>query len=432
MKHLAFFCVTLSFLFAGLSTALPGAEGPPPIRVLIVDDQGPGYYHMPTATPLRDMIRQDKRFDVVLVEDAEILGTDLPFDYDVVLLHFKNYRIPKRNAAMKAHLEKFVEEGGGLFVFHFSCGAFEDWAECDKLFGRVWDPKKPPHDPYGLFTVQIIDKEHPVTATLDDFETHDELYTCLKDSEVPIHILADAVSKVDGKRHPMAFVLERDKGRVFHTTLGHDAKSLSAAEFQKMIKHALLWCAKRENLSTANSVPTKEAEEAGDARIKEISVSVPEGAKLRAYFDCGGSGRFEEGLKIVAPEEAKPWEFRADFSLDGIAPQQMTILFDPDQLSFMIEGLDRTKKYQLNLVWWDFDASGRSQSIVAKTPDESMVKILRAGTALPDFKLSKLPPKTVITFLPMALVRDGKLMLCVKNEGGVNAVVSEIWINEIP
>lgn len=214
-------------------------------RVLIVDDHRSGYYRMPTGLTLRKQIKADKEFDVVLVEDAEVLGTDLPFDYDVVLLHFKNYILPKRNAAMKANLEKFVEGGGGLFIYHFSCGAFEDWPEFDRLAGRVWDPKKPPHDPYGLFTVRIIDKEHPITSNLADFEIQDELYTCLKDSDVSIRILAEAVSKVDSRKYPMAFVLERGKGRVFHTTLGHDDRSLSSEGFQTLIRHALRWCAKK-------------------------------------------------------------------------------------------------------------------------------------------------------------------------------------------
>jgi len=217
-----------------------------PIRVLILDDQSPEYYPMPTATKLRDIIREDKRFEVVLAEDAEILGTDIPFDYDVILLHFKNYKVPKRNAAMKGNLEKFVNEGGGLFVYHFGCGAFEDWADYEKFSGRVWDPNLPAHDPYGRFTVQIIDKEHPITKNIDNFETDDELYTCMRESNVPIRVLAEATSVVDGKRHPMAFVLEKGKGRSFHTTLGHDDQSLSCVPFQTMIKNALAWCAKRE------------------------------------------------------------------------------------------------------------------------------------------------------------------------------------------
>ena len=248
MKHFFTFHLVLS-LFIAVPQADAQTETPAekPIRVLIVDDQSPGYYHMAgTALLLRNIIRQDKRFEVVLVEDAEVLGTDVPFDYDVILLHFKNYRVPKRDAAMKANLEKFVTAGGGLFVFHFACGAFEDWKGYEKLAGRVWEPQKPAHDPYGLFTVQIIDKTHPITANVGNFEIQDELYTCLRDSEVPIHVLAESVSKVDGKTYPMAFVLENGKGRIFHTTLGHDDKSLSAAGFQTMIKQAVAWCAKRE------------------------------------------------------------------------------------------------------------------------------------------------------------------------------------------
>ena len=237
----------LFLFFVAVSTSV-AAETPEEkkIRVLIVDDLSTGYYQMWTATTLRNIIRQDKRFDVVLAEDAEILGTDLPFDYDVILLHFKNYRKPKRDAAMKANLEKFVDEGGGLFVFHFSSGAFEDWPEYEKLSGRIWDPKKRGHDNYRRFTVLITDKAHPITKDIGNFDIDDELYTCLRDSEVPIHVLAEAVSNVDNKTYPMAFTLEKGKGRIFHTTLGHDDKSLSAEGFRNLIKRALVWCAKKD------------------------------------------------------------------------------------------------------------------------------------------------------------------------------------------
>ena len=248
MKRLSVFLVVLSVFIAVSEIDAAETSATKPIRVLIVDDHRPGYYHMPTATALRNLIRQDKRFEVALVEDAEVLGTDLPVDYDVILLHFKNRCVPKRYAAMQANLEKFVTEGGGLFIFHFACGAFEDWPEFEKLSGRVWDPKKRGHDNYRLFTVQVVDKTHPIAKDLGDFEINDELYTCLRDGEVPIHVLAESVSNVDNKAHPMAFVLEKGQGRIFHTTLGHDDKSLSSAGFQKMIKSALAWCAKKESL----------------------------------------------------------------------------------------------------------------------------------------------------------------------------------------
>jgi len=420
----AFFAVFV-FYNAAVDAQPPVEE---PIRVLIVDDQRPGHHTLDTAVTLRDVIRQDRRFEVILVEDSEVLGTDLPFDYDVILLHFKNYRTPNRNVAMQANLEKFVMEGGGLFVFHFACGAFADWADFEKIAGRVWDPALPPHDPYGRFTVRITDNTHPITANIGNFEIYDELYTCLRESEVPIHILADAVSIVDGKTYPMAFVLEPGKGRTFHTTLGHDDRSLSSPEFQRMIRQAILWCAKRENLlppAPANTDTT-------NVRLREITDALPEGATLLAYLDCGGPGRFEQGLKItVVSEETRPWRYYADAPIEGVPPQQMTVLFHTEQVSFMLEGLDRTKRYQLNVVWWDFDANGRVQSLVVQSPDQTQVRILRPGISLPDFEESGLPPRTLTVPLPLAFVRDSRLLLNVRNEGGPNAVVNEIWINEL-
>ena len=403
-----------------------------PVRVLLVDDHSPGYYHMDTATTLRNIIRQDKRLEVVLVEDAEVLGTDLPFDFDVIVLHFKNYKTPKRNTAMQANLEKFVTEGGGLFVFHFACGAFEDWKPgFEKLAGRIWDPDLPGHDPYGRFTVRITDNTHPITANIGNFEIQDELYTCLRASEVPIHVIADAVSVVDKKTYPMAFVLENGNGRTFHTTLGHDDRSLSAPGFQTMIRQAILWCAKRENLSPPAPVQANSTMDTTDARLKAITGSLPDGAKLLAYLDCGGPGKFEQGLKIVVPEDVKPWRWNSEVPIEGIPPQQMTVFFHPQQVSLTIEGLDRAKRYQLNVVWWDFDANGRTQSLIVQSLDKSQVRILRPGVSLPDFMESELLPKTLTMPLPLAFVREGKLLLNVKNESGPNAVVNEIWINEL-
>jgi hypothetical protein len=209
-----------------------------------------------------------------------------------------------------------------------------------------------------------------------------------------------------------------------------------------MIKNALVWCAKRENIQpsalTMTEIEAKHSQT--QSRIKEIMDALPKGldrVRLLSYIDCGGytSTTCEYAgsskLTITAPENAKTWQFTPETPLEGVPPSHLTVLYDPLQLPFLIDGLDRSKKYQLNVVWWDFDASGRSQSLVVQSPDLSMVRILRAGVALPDFKESGLPPKTITAALPMAFVRDGKLILNVKNEGGVNAVVNEMWINEM-
>jgi type 1 glutamine amidotransferase len=216
------------------------------IRTLIIDCQFKDFYPLgETAKLMEQYLQTDKNIEVARVEDAEFLATDVIFDYDVLLLHFKNYKPLKRNEAAQKNLAKFVENGGGLFIFHFACGAFEDWKEFDQYAGRVWDKQKRAHDPYGKFTVEYIDREHPITKELENFETSDELYTCLKDSEAPIRVLAEAVSKVDKQRYPMVFTAEKGKGRIFHTTLGHDAKSVNHKGFQTLLQRAVYWLGRR-------------------------------------------------------------------------------------------------------------------------------------------------------------------------------------------
>lgn len=219
------------------------ADGP--VRVLLVtgvDYQG--HLWKETSPALRAVLEEDKRLEVRIVDDLEFLASDILFDYDVVLLHFKNYDPPKRQEQVHVNLTRYVEEGGGLVLFHFACGAFETWPGYLDLAGRVWDKSKRAHDPRGPFTVHILDGDHPVTRGLADFEIEDELYTCLG-GDRPIHVVATARSKVDDQDYPMAFVHSFGKGRVFHTVLGHDVTAIRAPGLDRLVQNASLWAAGR-------------------------------------------------------------------------------------------------------------------------------------------------------------------------------------------
>lgn len=219
-------------------------------RVLVVTGEDyPGHKWRKTAPVLLAKLNRDQRLLVDVLSDLTSLEeTDLE-DYASVVLHFKNYdpRVPGREALEK--LDRYVKQGGGLVLLHFACGAFEEFKdEFEPLAGRVWIGQQPPpgrhqHDPRGKFTVNIVEPDHPITRGMNDFETVDELYTCLE-GETPITPIATAVSKVDGKEYPIAFVLSSGKGRVFHCVLGHDVKSLSAPGPAALIRRGTGWTAR--------------------------------------------------------------------------------------------------------------------------------------------------------------------------------------------
>jgi type 1 glutamine amidotransferase len=158
-----------------------------------------------------------------------------------VVLHFKNYhtRMPT-DPAQCAGLEEYVRAGGGLVVAHFGCGAFQEWSGYVKLAGRVWNPSLRGHDPYGPFTVHIVDEDHPITRGMADFETTDELYTCL-DGDTQIHTLCNATSTVDQRAYPMTFTLQAGRGRIVHCPLGHDVNALRTAGTRALYRRAAAW-----------------------------------------------------------------------------------------------------------------------------------------------------------------------------------------------
>jgi type 1 glutamine amidotransferase len=216
-----------------------------PARVLIVTGEDyPGHLWKETGPALRKLLEKDKRFEARIVEDAAFLASPAVEDYDVILLHFKNYKPISREAQVRENLAKLVKAGKGLVVLHFACGAFEDWPEFGQLAGMIYDAKLPPHDPRGQFTVNIVKPDHPITRGMTDFQTDDELYTCLKPMR-DVEVLAAARSKVTGKDHPMAFVFAYGKGSVFHTPLGDNVRALEMSGPAELLRRGCLWAAGR-------------------------------------------------------------------------------------------------------------------------------------------------------------------------------------------
>jgi type 1 glutamine amidotransferase len=227
--------------------AIAAEASPAPIKVLLVTGQDwPGHLWRETAPALRTILEADGRATVRILEDPHALDSGTLTNYQVVLLHFQNWETPGPGAAARENLRRFVERGGGLMSVHFACGAWHgEWPEFQNLVGRIWHgagPGKAQHDPRGPFTVHLTDREHPITRGLTDFETDDELYTCLT-GDAPIHLLAQAKSKVDGRDHPMAFTRAYGQGRVFLTTLGHDVKAFTNSAVPQLLRQACAWTA---------------------------------------------------------------------------------------------------------------------------------------------------------------------------------------------
>jgi type 1 glutamine amidotransferase len=225
-----------------LSFGQSGLAGEAPIRVLIVTGRDyPGHLWRETTPAIRAALEKDQRFVVFVSEDPEIMATPIHERYDVMVLNYCNWEQPMPRQPVLDGLADSVAKGLGLVALHFTCGAFQEWPEYVKIIGRVWDPAKT-HDPYGPFTVNIINHEHPITRGMKDFQTTDELYFCLT-GDPEIEVLLTAHSKITDRDEPMGFVLRYEQGRVFHTPLGHDLKSFSTPAVCDLLRRACEWAA---------------------------------------------------------------------------------------------------------------------------------------------------------------------------------------------
>lgn len=220
-----------------------GAESASVKKVLVLTgNEHPGHPWKETAPLLGKFLALDRRLATTVNSDPAFLASPHLQQFDVIVLNYMNWKSPDPGNEARANLKAFVENGKGLVLVHFACGAFQQWPEFADLAGRVWDPKLRGHDPWGTFTVEMTEVKHPITQGMTSFETVDELYTCLR-GDKEIQILAKARSKVDGKDYPMAFVCRYGKGRVFQCVLGHDTQALSPAPVQELYRCGTAWAA---------------------------------------------------------------------------------------------------------------------------------------------------------------------------------------------
>ena len=284
--------ITLSLLF--MATALTADQNatdprielyhPGMIRVLIFS--GRNNHDWRVSTPfLRDLLVATNKFDVRVEEETTGITSATLAIYDVVVL---DYNGPRWGEVTEKALQDFVSSGKGLVVYHGASWAFNGlpvladhhvrtkiiesaWPEYAKMIGGSWSKQDPPtaHAPYHEFTVKFVDKTHPITAGLgDSYVTNDELYHNMR-MQPGVHVLATAYddpnnvgktaeAKGTGKDEPVLWTTTYGKGRVFHTTMGHDIKAMQVADFRETFIRGTEWAATGE-VTPAKAAATEPA-----------------------------------------------------------------------------------------------------------------------------------------------------------------------------
>jgi len=267
----------MRWLLAALLTFWTVAAEAAPIRVMILDGASAAAYHdwKLTTQIMKRELEEAGLFDVTVVSAPPADGDFSNFHpdftrYQVVL---SNYDTQDWPAPLKAQFETYMKSGGGLVVVHGADNAFPAWAAFNEMTGvGGWRQRDAPAGPKwyfqngkltsdsapgpaGLhgrrkpFRITVRAPEHPIMRGLPPVWMHapDELYTRLrgpgKDMTVLATAYADPANRGTGFDEPMLMALNWGKGRIFHTTLGHDALALSCVGFITTLRRGAEWAA---------------------------------------------------------------------------------------------------------------------------------------------------------------------------------------------
>ena len=193
--------------------------------------------------------------------------------YDVVVSNF-GWKAADWPVSTQKALEDYMKSGGGFVSVHAADNSFPDWLEYNKMIGLGgWGDRNEKNGPYVYYTnegelvrdntpgsagshgpqhiipITVRVTDHPITKGMPPvwLSAKDECYAKLRGPGENMIILAtgkDISGKAPTDRHePMLMVLTYGKGRIFHTTLGHDDYSCESVGFIVSFLRGVEWAA---------------------------------------------------------------------------------------------------------------------------------------------------------------------------------------------
>jgi len=220
-----------------------------PVRILILS--GNNNHEWQTTTPLiRETFMHGMNCTIDITERPDTIHALMLKPYDVIVSNWNAW--PELNglwnSVAKHAFEDFIMQGGGFVCIHSASATHYDWPPYLEIAGGRWG-ENTHHGPIDDCTVQIVNKDHPITKGLQAFTIRDELWVdleCSPSIEVLCAVQAEEYKHVQDKFEPVVIITRYGNGRGFYLALGHDTSAMSNPNWQNLLIRGTLWASKRK------------------------------------------------------------------------------------------------------------------------------------------------------------------------------------------
>lgn len=172
--------------------------------------------------------------DVTVGEASEWPSQEQWETADLIVFYSANPQWKKEKAE---DLDRFLERGGGLVFMHFAVNGQQDVDPLALRIGLACDTKtlKFRHGPISL----KLSADHPLTQGLPTLELVDESYWKMLGD--PSHIQCVASGEEENAAQPLIWTVQRGKGRVFVSIMGHYSWTLDDPLYRILLLRGMMW-----------------------------------------------------------------------------------------------------------------------------------------------------------------------------------------------
>ena len=301
------------------------------VSVLMLGDSGfhkPSEFYRHLAEPLRE-----QGIELRYTEKLGDISPESLKKYDGLMIFANIERItPESESA----LLDFVNQGGGLITVHCASFCFLNSPKYIDLVGGQFQSHG-----FTRFETKIVAADHPIMNGLNPIRSMDESYRHSKlnpDKTVLETRSSESgpVSYPDGE--PYTWVRTSGEGRVFYTAWGHDHRTWSNVDFQRLIARGTLWAC-GETLTAfvgddGSSEPKSEAVTAANRPFSTPEMDPPS-------VDDETFSASDVGAKIPNYTPGAQW---------GTQAEPLSMMQDPQQAEKSIDAYATPKG--LNLAIW--------------------------------------------------------------------------------